>query len=249
MRHFILISCLIFFNTLAVVACDVSLFAIIAGNSGNDVLLESVSNLVSHAKALANKSQSKEEMPLHMQRFMVQWIEFNNRFRTNPPEWAKKDLEWSNKFNRLTELIGTIRNDLVSIQPDQQKAHSNIMKFTRLLTGLYDSLPMDSRSRLLLDITMDFDHIWDAWHDQDHKMLIESTEKLAVSCQKLAEGLDDSAKKQLDDTLYRCEELQKMAKKDGVFEGKSFEFMLSMAENEFAKFNDAQKKSVSPTEK
>ncbi|EKD84166.1 MAG: hypothetical protein ACD_39C00212G0002 [uncultured bacterium] len=248
MRRFLLIVCLVLLNTLPVAACDVSLFAIIAGNSQNDVFSETVANLVSHAKALARNSQSKEEMPSHMQRFMVKWIEFNTRFTTNPPEWAKKDVDWKDKFNGLTELIGSIRTNLVSVEPNQPKAHSDIQKFSRQLTRLFDSLPMNSRSRLLLDITMHFDHIWDAWYAKNQQMLLESTEKFVVSCQKLAEELDDTARKLIEDILFRVAELQKMASTDKVFAGKTFEFMLSMAENEFAKFNDAQNAGASSTD-
>jgi len=248
-RRFLLISFLILFNTLSVAACDVSLFAIIAGNSRNDAFSETVTTLVSYAKALANKSQNKEEMPSHMQRFMVKWIDFNTKFMMSPPDWAKTDAEWKSKFNRLTALIGNIRSNLVSIEPDQQKAHNDIQKFTRQLTMLFDSLPMNNQSRALLDITMDFDRIWDAWHDKNQSLLIDYTGILSAGCNKLAGELDDSARKLLDDLLGRAEDLQKLAKKDKVFDGKSFEFALSMTENEFAKFNDAQKASALPTEK
>lgn len=249
MRRFLLISFLIFFNAFSVAACDVSLFAIIAGNSSNDAFSETVSTLVSYAKALANNSQNKEEMPSHMQRFMVKWIDFNTKYMMNPPDWAKKDLEWKSKFNQLTALIGNIRNNLVSIKPDQSKAHNDIQKFARQLTMLFDSLPMDNRSRSLLDITMHLDHIWDAWHGNNQLLLIKSTEILAASCNKFSGELDDSARKLFGDLLSRAEDLQALAKKDKVFESKSFEFALSMTENEFAKFNDAQKESALPPDK
>jgi len=248
-RNLMLAICLILLNTMPIAACDVSLFALVAGNSPNKAFATTLTGLVTCVKLLGNNSQNKETMPGHLQQFMVKWIEFSNSFQQNPPEWAKKDPDWKAKFEGLTDLIGSIRKNLTSNEPNYQKSHSEIQKFSRQLTRLYDSLPMDSQSRLLLDITMQFDYIWDAWNTQNQLLLIETTQKISSSTQQLSGQFDEKAREQVEEMMHRSSELHKMASKDTVFAGKSFEFMLNMAENDFARFNDARKNNAPSTEK
>ena len=249
MRNFMLAICLVLLNTLPVEACDVSLFSLVAGNSPNKAFASTLTGLVTCVKAVGNNSQNKETLPGHLQQVMVKWIEFSNTYLQNPPEWAKKDPEWKTKFDGLTDLIGSIRKNLISAEPDYNKSHSEIQKFSRQLTRLYDNLPMDSRSRLRLDIPMQFDYIWDAWNARNQQLLIETTAKISSSTQQLSEQLDDAARKLIGDIVHRSGELHKMAAKGDVFAGKSFEFMLNMTENDFARFNDAQKEGKPATEK
>ena len=241
--------CLVLLNIMPVAACDVSLFSLVAGNSPNQAFASTLTGLVTCVKALGNNSQNKETMPGHMQTFMVKWIEFSNSYQQNPPEWAKKDPEWKAKFDGLTDLIGSIRKNLISAEPDYSKSHSEIQKFSRQLTRLYDNLPMDNQSRLLLNIPMQFDYIWDAWNARNQQLLSETTAKISSSTEQLSEQLDDAARKLIGDIVHRSGELHKMSAKDAVFADKSFEFMLNMTETDFARFNDAQKEGKPATEK
>jgi hypothetical protein len=249
MRSFMLAVCLILLNVVPLAACDVSLFSLVAGNSPNKAFASSLTGLVTFAKAVGNNSQNKETMPGHMQKFMVKWIEFSNTYLQNPPEWAKKDPDWKSKFDGLTSLIGSIRKNLSSLEPDQQKAHHEIQAFTRRLTRLYDMLPMDALARLRLDISMHIDHVWTAWLEQNRQKLGETTENFSAVSRIFLKELDEATASAAVSIVHRAEELHKMAAQENVFTGKSFEFMLNMAENEFAQFNEAQNQSAAATEK
>lgn len=241
MRKFLIVVCLLLICLSPANACDVSLFALVSGNSPNKAFAEKLTSLVGRARAVANNSENHETLPTHLQQLMSGWIEFSNTYQINPPEWAKKDAAWKDKLNEQADLIGSIRKNLASQEPDQAKAHRELQKFTRQLTRLYESLEMDELSRLLLDISMHIDHVWDAWWAQNGAGLIETTATFSAACQKLSEKLDEKSAKTFEDLAHRAGELHKMAAKPDVFAGKSFEFMLNMTENDFARFNDARK--------
>ncbi len=244
MRKLILAVCLML-NCLAPInACDVSLFALVAGNSPNKAFAEKLTGLVALAKTVGTNSQNKDAMPGHLQKLMTGWIEFSNTNLVNPPEWAKNDPAWKAKFDELTDLIGSIRKNLSSKDPDQPKAHYEVQKFTRRLTRLYDGLQMDELARLFLDISIHIDHVWDAWWTQDRQKLLETTENFSAACRILADKLDEATAKESENMVYRAGELHKMAAKEDVFVGKSFEFMLNMTENDFARFNDVRKEKA-----
>ncbi len=250
MRKLILVVCLILTACLAPAnACDVSLFALVAGNSPNSAFAEKLTGLVGLGKTVAKNSQDTSALPGHLQKLMSGWIEFSNTYLVNPPEWAKNDTAWKTKFDELTDLIGSIRKNLSSQQPDQPKAHYEIQKFARRLTTLYDGLQMDELARLLLEVSIHIDHVWDAWWKKEPKMLLQTTENLSAVCRILVRKLDESTVKMFENIVHRAEELQKMAAKEDVFAGKSFEFMLNMTENEFASFNDARKEKAAADKK
>ncbi len=249
MRNVMLFVCLMLLYLTPVNACDVSLFTLVAGNSPNSAFAEKLTSLVSLGKAVANNSQNATTLPEQLQKLMTGWIEFSNAYLVNPPEWAKNDPAWKAKFDELADLIGSIRKNLSSQQPDQPKAHYEIQKFARRLTRLYDGLQMDELARLLLDVSIHIDQVWDAWWEKDPKKLLETTEKFSAVCQVLSGKLDEATAKQAQDIVYRAEELHKMAAKEDVFAKKSFEFMLNMTENDFARFNDARKEKAAVNKK
>ncbi|PKL50496.1 MAG: hypothetical protein CVV42_03105 [Candidatus Riflebacteria bacterium HGW-Riflebacteria-2] len=249
MRKLILAVCLMLIILAPANACDVSLFALVAGNSPNNAFAEKLTGLVSSAKAVGNNSQEPAALPGHLQKLMTSWIEFSNTYLVNPPEWAKNDASWKQKFDELTDLIGSIRKNLSNQEPDQPKAHQEIQKFTRRLTRLYDGLQMNELARLLLDTSTHIDHIWDAWWAQDRQKLVEATKNFSSVCHNLSEKLDEASAKMAENIVHRAGELHKMAAREDVFTGKSFEFMLNMTENDFARFNDARREKTATDSK
>jgi hypothetical protein len=221
-------------------ACDVSLFAIVAGNSPNNAFAEKLTRVVGFAKAVAHFSMNKEKLPGHLQKLMVAWIDFSNTFLINPPEWSKGNPDWKPKFDELADLIGSVRKNLASPQPDQPKAHRDIQKFTRRLSRLYDGLKMNEIARLQLDITRHIDDAWDACWEKEQQKLIEATARFTEDSRLLSEKLVGDAAKLAANIAQSAEKLQKMAAKDDVFAGKSFEFMLNMTENDYADLNDSR---------
>lgn len=245
MRKFLIVFCLLLICLPPANACDVSLFALVSGNSPNKAFAEKLTSLVGLARAVANNSENRETLPGHLQQLMTGWMEFSNTYQINPPEWAKKDAAWQDKLNKQANLIGSIRKNLASQEPDQAKTHRELQKFTRQLTRLYDSMEMDELSRLLLDISMHIDHVWDAWWNQNSARLVEATATFSAECEKLLGKLDKESAKSFKDLAHRAGELHKMAGRTDVFAGKSFEFMLNMTENDFARFNDTRKEKSS----
>ncbi len=244
MRLFILLLALI--NLAARVwPCDVNLFAIISGTSRHDAFGEAVIKLVQKDQNLGSNYLDEVKSPQLLADLMRQWVEFSTAFAVFPPEWARNDKNWLAKFNDLGAIIGRIRSLLPS---DPERAHNEMLKFSRRLSLLYELMPMSERSRLLLSFTACFDALWTAFFAQNHADLRHHCDDLLQKCARLAEMVDEETAAAVRVMTDRAVQLRVAARQINAFKTMTLRLNLAGTEGEFIRINEKLSAEIAQTQ-
>ncbi|EKD82966.1 MAG: hypothetical protein ACD_39C00974G0001 [uncultured bacterium] len=165
---------------------------------------------------------------------MQKWIEFSNNYGQFPPEWAKTDSHWRNKFADLADIIGAIHKNHIS---DPRQTHIDAIKFSRRLSYLYEHMPMDRLARFLMHFPANFDHLWTSYYDQNSELLKTSVEQILKNSEALPDQLPENMRGLARNFVFSVEELHRIAVSEQPFKSTTLYLSLSAAETEFAEIN------------
>lgn len=239
----ILASC-----AMPVAACDVNLFAIMAGTTKQDAFSQATIQLVQSIKTLDNSFSDQVVLQKTLLDFMNRWVEFANSFNQFPPEWGRQDPNWQSKFSDLGTIIGEIRRKMVS---DRLGVHDEMLKFSRRLSLLYEYMPMSDQARLLLEFTRSFDHLWGAFFAKNRELLKLHVAELQRNCEKLHAVIDEPDREKTTKLVELAERLRAMSTQINAFQTVTLRMTLIAAEGEFINLNEKLSvalKSTSTTE-
>lgn len=231
--------------TLPASACDVNLFAIIAGTTKQDAFSGAITHLAESVKALGDKFTDEKDAQQQLVKFMSRWVEFSNSFNQFPPEWARQDPLWKEKFSDLGVIIGEIRRQLIA---DKVAAHDAMLKFSRRLSWLYEYMPKSERAQLLLQFTRCFDGLWAALPEQSLAELKIHAADLVSKC-KILETMVEKDEKYLAANLASfAEQLRVISTQINAFKTKTLRMTLSAAEGEFITLNEKLSAAMKPAD-
>lgn len=216
-------------------ACDVNLFAIMAGSTKQDAFSESTTRLAQAVKDLGDNYMFADQAEPLLNNLMTRWVEFSGSFNQFPPDWGKSDPNWNSKFTDLGSIIGEVRRQLAS---DTVRAHAEMLKFSRRLPWLYEFMPMSDRARLLLEFTRVFDGLWQAFYAQDLGKLKQYALELGARSSELQAMLADSEKELAVVLAERAEQVRVMSTQLNAFKTMTLQMTLSAAEAEFVSLNE-----------
>ncbi len=242
MRFLLLLFILL--GSIPVAACDVNLFAIMAGTTKQDAFSEAITGLAKAVKALNDRVIDKKFVEKSTVEFMNQWLAFANSFHLFPPEWGRKDPAWSDKFRDLGMIIGEIRRQLGN---DQVLAHDSMLRFSRRLSLLYEYMPMDDRSRLLLQFTRCFDGLWEAFFARNQALLKLHAAEFKSNCEKLNSLIGGQEREQVITLADWAEKVRVMSTQINAFQTVTLRMTLSGAEAEFVSLNAKLSAALKPT--
>lgn len=215
-------------------ACDVSLFELISSETKNDLLASATSKLVSDAAALSEYIYVPQKGQIYLKALLEDWLYICTKFQTSPPEWALNDSRWSEKFNEISELLGKIRT---ASSKEQQNVHRMVMKFTRLISTLYEYMPMNKESRTRINITGAIDELWSAFDEKDLDKLKLSAQNLSKHCKIMLSFLPKELSNKGFVLYDRGFLVQSMAEEKDAFKSKRLEMLLTIIEYEFSDLN------------
>ena len=243
MRFFVLLLLLTFIS-LPAFACDLNLFAIMAGTSKQDEFTAAITRLAVAIKVLGEQYLDEKLAERRLVEFMSCWVEFAASFSQFPPEWGGKDSQWQAKFSELGRIIGEIR---LKMKVDRHAAHDEMLKFSRRLSWLYECMPMGERPRLLLEFTRCFDGLWSACSSRNRADLLEQSAELTRLSDRLTKMLADTESELVKIIGSRAEQLSELSTRENVFESMTLRMTLSAAEAEFASLNEKLSAAMKPT--
>ncbi len=184
-------------------ACDTNLFSIIAGDSKETAFIEASTKLAVAAKNL-NENARKPEALQKLEELMNSWLEFSNKYVVFPPEWGKTDEKWKDKFSDLARILGEIRKYLGN---DYFKAHSEILRFSRRISKLYEKMPRNPEASLLLDLTYAIDELWLVIEKEDTKGVNTIAKAIAENNKALRDAYFKNHQNKIKDIEYRTSKL------------------------------------------
>lgn len=199
LKSIILIAAMNFMIISGCFACDTNLFSIIAGNTKETVFIEASTKLAVAAKNL-NENAKKPEAKQKLEELMNNWLEFSNKYIVFPPEWGKNDEKWKEKFSDLARILGEIRKYLGT---DYFKAHSEILRFSRRISKLYEKMPRSHEASLLLDLTYSIDDLWLLIEKEDAKGVNQLSRKLVANSKAMSEAFAKNHKYKTEDIENR----------------------------------------------
>ncbi|HNX76756.1 MAG TPA: hypothetical protein PLM07_05960 [Candidatus Rifleibacterium sp.] len=243
MRFFVLLLLLTFISMPAL-ACDLNLFAIMAGTSKQDEFAAAITRLAVAIKLLGEQYLDEKLAERRLVEFMSCWVDFAASFSQFPPEWGGKDPRWQAKFSELGRIIGEIRQKL---KADRHSAHDEMLKFSRRLSWLYECKPMGEQPRLLLEFTRCFDRLWSASAEKNRADLIEQSAELKRLGERLNKMLANTEIELTKIIGSRAEQLIELSTRENVFESMTLRMTLSAAEAEFASLNEKLSAAMKPT--
>ncbi len=218
-----------------VAACDVNLFAVMAGTTKQDAFTEAITQLAQSVKNLDEKVTDQNALQKPLVDLMNRWLEFANSFNQFPPEWGRNDPDWKHKFSDLGMIIGQIRRQ---IGKDKVAVHDSMLRFSRRLTFLYEYMPMGDQQRLLLEFTRCFDGLWNAFSAQDRDGLKLYVARLKEGCEKLHGLISDKEREHALNLAALAERLRVMSTQINAFQTVTLRMTLSAAEAEFVSLNE-----------
>lgn len=228
-------------------ACDTNLFSIIAGDSKETAFIEASTKLAVAAKNL-NENARKPEASKKLEELMNNWLEFSNKYVVFPPEWGKNDEKWKEKFSDLARILGEIRKYL---GVDYFKAHSEILRFSRRISKLYEKMPRSKEASLLLDLTYAIDELWLFVEKEDAKGVNILAKSLAESNKALREAYFKNHQDKIEDIEYRVSMLIKYSEDTANFANfqirvltQKLEDDLTELDNEISSLNASDNKGV-----
>lgn len=228
------LACLLLFAPSAR-ACDVNLFSIIAGTSKSDAFSEGITGLIKAVRDLGENYSDEKKAEKYLFELMARWVDFSSAFNQFPPEWGKLDPAWGSKFSDLGRVIGEIRRQL---DVDPVRAHDEMLRFSRRLSFLYETMPKTDRARVLLDFTRSFDGLWSALFDQNHDLLKENARLLINSCKALQTLVDENERFLAANMAAWAEQIRVLSTQVNVFKAATLRMTLTSAEAEFVSFNE-----------
>ncbi len=224
-------------------ACDVNLFAIIAGTTRQDAFNESITRVARSVKELGDGYSDNDAAEKLLLAFMNSWVDFSSSFSQHPPDWGKDDSEWQAKFSELGRIIGEIRRRLVT---DQIGAHEEMLKFSRRLSGLYEYMPMSDRERLLLEFTSCFDHLWEAFFAQNLDGLKSHATAMIGLCSRLENMVSAEDREKPKNISKWSGQIRDLAGQPDVFKNSTLRMTLSLSEAEFINLNKRLSAALKP---
>lgn len=215
-------------------ACDVNLFAIISGVSKHDAFSESMNGLATAIKSLGDSYTNKTAGERELNELMNLWVKFSSSFAQFPPQWANDDPDWQKKFVDLGNIIGEIRR---YIQTDKDKAHINMLRFSRRLPQLYVHMPMSEQAKILLQFTACFDNIWEAFYAQDLAALRIYSNELKDKCKFLEPLVPDKHGADVKVLAEYAEQLRIISTQINAFKTVTLQMIIINAEGQFVVLN------------
>ncbi|MBU1108030.1 MAG: hypothetical protein KKB51_15260 [Candidatus Riflebacteria bacterium] len=234
MRSFLILIVVFTLNSSQLFGCDVNIFSLFSGTSPNDEFSRRTTEIAQVLKNLGQNFSSSEKSAPIIKELMQKWIEFSNKYGQFPPEWAKSDQRWRDKFADLANIIGEIHKKHIS---DPMQTHIDAIKLSRRLSFLYEYMPMNELASFLMKFPANFDHLWTSYYEQNDELLKTSVEQILKHSEALPDQLPDGMRSLARNFVFSVEELQRIARSDRPFNSTTLYLSLSAAETEFAAIN------------
>ncbi len=216
-------------------ACDVNLFSIIAGDTKEKSFIEATTNLAKASKDL-NENLRSDNVSNKLENLMNLWLTFSNNYIVFPPEWGKTDDNWKEKFIDLGNILGEIRRYLGK---DYPKTHSEIMKFSRRLSRLYEKMPKNHDSSILLDFTYSVDDLWINYDKQNFEEIRKIALNLNSKFIELNKIYKEKTKsKQLKNIEGRLENLKIYTEPEKKNNSFAIKILITSLEDDLSKLNE-----------
>ena len=124
-------------------ACDTNLISLMSKTSVTDAFVENTANLVELSVKIGDNISSIDTARPVLKELMNKWISFDNNFSQYPPDWAKNDKNWKNKFKKLADKIGIINKSMN--ENNLSKAHDQVLEFSKDITILFEYMPKSQK--------------------------------------------------------------------------------------------------------
>jgi len=221
-------------NSSQLIACDVNIFALFSGSSQNDEFSRKTTEIAQVLQNLGkNFSNSEKSAPI-IKQLMQKWIAFSNSYSQFPPEWAKPDPRWRDKFSDLANITGEIHKNHVN---DPMQTHIDAIKLSRRMSFLYEYMPMSELARFLMKFPASFDLLWTSYYAQNNELLTTSAERILKYSENLPDQLPSEMRSLTRDFIFSVEELHRIARSDRPFNSTTLYLSLSAAETKFSEIN------------
>ena len=234
LRSFLILIMLFMLNGPQLLGCDVNIFSLLSGTSQNDEFSRKTTEIARLLKELGQNFSNSVKSAQTIKQLMQKWIEFSNSYGQFPPEWAKPDPRWRNKFADLADIIGAIHKNHIS---DPMQTHIDAIKFSRRLSFLYEYMPMSELARFLMNFPASFDRLWTSYYEQNAEQFKTSAEQILKHSEILPDQLPDGMRGLTRDFVFAVEELHRVARSDKPFTSTTLYLSISAAETEFAEIN------------
>ncbi len=100
-------------------ACDDTLLTLISGKNPSDEFSAALLSMVRDLKQMASaiNAYDVEAASQRMDSAMSGWLDFSNRYRSNPPPGWENDPQWDIRIMQTTDLLGRLRSHFASGRP------------------------------------------------------------------------------------------------------------------------------------
>lgn len=228
---------LVFFGLLMVstrlFACDTNLFAIIGGDSKETAFIEASTKLTVAAKEL-NENAKKPEAFQKLNELMDKWLDFSSHYVVFPPEWGKNDENWKLKFSDLARILGEIRKHLGNNYP---KAHSEILRFSRRLSKLYEKMSKTQDAALLLNLTWGIDKLWIFIENGDCKGVNAFSRELYNKMPAFRKVFGENHEDKIDDIEFRLKNIVEYSESEEKFATFHLNILLTKLEDDLTELD------------
>ncbi|GAB4270092.1 MAG: hypothetical protein Kow0029_06610 [Candidatus Rifleibacteriota bacterium] len=231
--------CLLFFSAgVSASACDSSLLQMFASESSEAAFFKQLEAISLTANELGSKSNGGEIDSTALDKLMLLWLNFDKLYRLNPPFWAKKNDKWPEKFARISNQIGEIRQGFKDKNP--VKVHELCLSLTRKLNLFVLEAPGGEDKKILATLPLIYNDIEFSYKHKNKEMLIKKTKEynenvdrlllaLATDSRKLATGLHDAS-------LNLCKLTESIASNSELFSWRTSMY-IKMTEEAYIQLN------------
>ncbi|MGM0600316.1 MAG: hypothetical protein ACQETH_10940 [Candidatus Rifleibacteriota bacterium] len=173
-------------------ACDTNLISLMSNKTVTDSFVENTSKLVELSVKIGKNISSIESARPVLKELMNKWISFDNNFSQYPPDWAKKDKNWKNKFKKLADKIGEINRSMN--ENDLSRSHNQVLEFSKNITVLFEYMPKSPEGERHYQISTGLQKLNMHYKNQDLSAFKNEIEHIEKNLMELKELLDEDKK-------------------------------------------------------
>ncbi len=228
----------VFWLSFPAFSCDTSLISLLIGESPDSEFFQelkriSVTNMNFGTNALNSRVPEKD-----MDILMEAWLEFEQKYRYSPPEWAKKDKEWHTKFSSVAKMIGELRKGIKN--NDFNALHQKSLLLSRRLNIFLSGYKEVGYKKHLIIMPLIFEDLISAFEQKDRGKLILASDKLLKTADNIVANVATDTKGIFDQFHRYAVSIQKVA--NAKFEEKElfswkFKMLLDSLESEYSMMN------------
>jgi len=245
MKNLFLLAFLILFSAAShCSACDVNLVTILTGDKPSDVFGKMVAKLASETRSVGQYFNDAQKSQESLKSLMSTWIDFDNLFSQNPPEWAKKDPNWTKKLKEMADLVGVLQRNLK--EKNEGQLHNSVLSLFRKIALLFETMPMSVLQKSLVKVSSGFATVFESIEAKNAEIFRAAVASLGPDLEAVKKILPETQKKVFDDVIFQVDQLQKMTSAFPATITIPMIFSANLAEDDFRignqKLLEAQKK-------